>query len=61
VCGCVVAGPLPRFFLSLLSLAGLFLDPAGVVYYVLDVVWAIVYVATAVGTAYASLRPGRRT
>ncbi len=60
VCGCIVLGTLPEFLLSLLSLVRLFFDSRGVVY-VLDVVWAIVYIATAVGAAYASLRPGRRT
>ncbi len=60
VCGCIVLGALPQFTLSLLSLAGLFFDPTGVVYYVLDVVWAIVYISAATGAAYALLRPGRR-
>ena len=50
VCGCIVAGALPGLFLSLLSSGGL-----------AWLLWAIVYLATAVGTAYTWLRPGRRT
>lgn len=60
VCGCIVVGALPKLLLSLLSLAGLLFDPTGVVYYVLDVVWTIVYISTATGMAYASLRPRRQ-
>jgi hypothetical protein len=44
----------------LLSLAGLLVNPTGAVYYLMDVVWAVVYLSAAIGTAYALLRPGRR-
>jgi hypothetical protein len=61
VCGCVVVGALPKLLWSLLSLVGLAVNPAGAVYYLMDVVWAVVYLSAATGTAYALLRPGRRT
>ena len=61
VCGCVVVGALPRLLWSLLSLVGLAVNPAGAAYYLMDVVWAVVYLSAATGTAYALLRPGRRT
>lgn len=62
VCGCLVIGVLPQFLLqSLFLLFGLFGEPTGTVHHALNVVWAIVYISTAVGAAYASLRPGRRT
>lgn len=60
VCGCIVVGALPNFLLLVFNLAGLFFDPTGVVYYVLNLVWTIVYISAATGTAYALLRPGRR-
>ena len=64
VCGCIVAGALPKLLLSLLFLAGLMMDSGGAVYYatggLMGLLWAVVYLVTAVGAAYAWLRPGRR-
>ena len=50
VCGCIAMGAVPRLFGSLLFGGGL-----------LTALWSIVYLVTAVGAAYAALRPGRRT
>ncbi|MFQ6101784.1 MAG: B-box zinc finger protein [Anaerolineae bacterium] len=64
VCGCIVVGVLPQLGLSLLTL--LFLpsltDVAGTSYYtrgLMGALWDVVYLVTAVGAAYAWLRPGR--
>ena len=50
VCGCIVAGALP-WLLGRIGFGG-----GGT----LGVVWNVVYLAVAVGAAYARLRPGRR-
>jgi hypothetical protein len=63
VCACIVLGALPQLLLSLLSLVGLAVDPAGAVYYaggLLRLLWIVVYVVAATGAAYAVVRPGRR-
>lgn len=62
VCGGVVVGALPQLLLSLLSLLGPVMDPAGTVYYtggLMRLVWTIVYLVAATSAAYAVLRPGR--
>lgn len=63
VCGCIVVGALPRVLFSLFSLVGMALSPADATYFLagglMGLLWAVVYLATAVGAAYASLRPGR--
>ncbi len=63
VCACIVVGASPVFLLSLLYVLGsaLFQDQqrsigAGM----MSIVWTLVYIVTAVGAAYARLRPGRR-
>ena len=65
VCGCIVVGGLFKLLLSLvpyLLLSGATQNPAG--YYITGwmagLLWEAVYLATAVGAAYARLRPGRR-
>ena len=67
VCGCIIAGVLLRLLLSLLSvffLTGMLTDPGGAMYYfaggLMGLIWDVVYLVTAVGAAYARLRPGRR-
>lgn len=63
VCACLVAGALPQLLLSLLSLVGLGTNSVGAVVYaggLMRFVWTIVYVVTATGAAYATMRPGRR-
>ena len=64
VCGCIIVGALPKLLLSLLLLAGLTADSGGAVYYatggLMGLLWDVVYLVTAVGAAYARLRPGRR-
>ncbi|MBL7062685.1 MAG: hypothetical protein ISS49_00570 [Anaerolineae bacterium] len=52
VCGCIVVGTLPWLLLSLLSLFW----GGGLV----NLLWYVVYLVTAVGAAYARLRPGQR-
>jgi len=65
VCGCIVVGWLVKSlfsFIPLLLLSGVVVDQIG--YYLTGwltgLVWDIVYLAAAVGAAYARLRPGRR-
>jgi hypothetical protein len=65
VCGCIVAGTFVKWlasFVPLLLLLGATEVPMG--YYAagwtMDILWDAVYLATAVGAAYARLRPGRR-
>jgi len=63
VCGCIVAGALLKVLTSLFSLAMSAAIPEGRVYVAGDLMgllWDIVYLAAAAGTAYAVLRPGRR-
>ena len=64
VCGCIIVGALPKLLLSLLLLAGLTAESGGAVYYatggLMGLLWDVVYLVTAVGAAYARLRPGRR-
>ncbi len=64
VCGSIVVGALPKVLFLLLSLVRMALSPAGVAYFLAGglagLLWAVVYLATAVGAAYASLRSGRR-
>jgi hypothetical protein len=65
VCGCIVGGWLVKLLLSsagFLFLGGLVPDSVG--YYLTSfltgLIWDIVYLVAAVGTAYVRLRPGRR-
>ena len=63
VCGCIVAGALLKVLTSLFSLAMSAAIPEGRVYVAGDLMgllWDVVYLAAAAGTAYAVLRPGRR-
>jgi len=64
VCGCIVAGWLVKLLLSF-ALVYLFSRavPQGGAYltsFLPSLIWDAVYLATAVGAAYARLRPGRR-
>jgi hypothetical protein len=64
VCGCIVAGWLITILFSLVPLARYAGGPAGQAGYFITnwltgLVWDIVYLVTAVGAAYARLRPGR--
>lgn len=65
VCGCIVVGALPQLLLTLSIFIGPVVDPSTVGYYVtsglMALLWDVVYLVTAVGAAYACLRPGRRT
>jgi hypothetical protein len=60
VCGCIVVGAMFRLLLSLIP--SLLLAGAGnyLASGLIGGVWNVVYVITAVGAAYARLRPGRR-
>jgi hypothetical protein len=65
VCGCIVVGTLIKWlasFVPLLLLLGTTEAPMG--YYAagwtMRILWDVVYLVTAVGAAYARLRPGRR-
>jgi hypothetical protein len=63
VCGCIVVGALPVLFLLLLALVGSALIPERAGYIasgLMGLVWDVIYLVTAVGMAYAVLRPGRR-
>ncbi|MBE9508191.1 MAG: hypothetical protein IMY86_09080, partial [Chloroflexi bacterium] len=63
VCVCIVAGALLKVLTSLFSLAMSAAIPEGRVYVAGDLMgllWDVVYLAAAAGTAYAVLRPGRR-
>jgi hypothetical protein len=63
VCACIVVGSLPWLLMSLFVLAGsvLFSEMAtNVAGGLIGLVWYVVYLAAAVGAAYARLRPGRR-
>jgi hypothetical protein len=64
VCGCIVVGALPQLLLSLLLAFGLATNPMGSGTYVVSLLggwlWLGIYLVSAVGVAYARLRPGRR-
>jgi hypothetical protein len=63
VCACIVVGTLPWLLVSLLFLAGSALSSQmsrNVTGGLMGLVWYGVYLLTAVGAAYARLRPGRR-
>ncbi len=64
VCGCIVVGALPKVLFLLFSFVAMVLSPADITYFLagslMSLLWAVVYLATAAGAAYASLRPGRR-
>ncbi|HDQ71802.1 MAG TPA: hypothetical protein ENN19_06860 [Chloroflexi bacterium] len=63
VCACIFVGALPMFFLSLVSLLGAVIIESQmglVTARIINVLWTVVYIVTAVGVAYARLRPGRR-
>jgi hypothetical protein len=63
VCGCIALGALPRLLMSLLVFAGASLVSEMSVYApsgLLGLVWGVVYMAGAAGSAYLMLRPGRR-
>ncbi len=64
VCGCIAAGPAVKLLFSLLSLLFLAGMPQlSMGYYttnwLMGLIWNIVYLVTAIGAAYARLRPGR--
>jgi hypothetical protein len=61
-CACIVVGALPWLLASLLGSVLAFGAGAGfsVAGGVLGLIWFLVYLAAAVGSAYAWLRPGRR-
>jgi len=63
VCGCIAAGTLPKLALSLLTLLAIPLTSTGlssaanhVTNGLIGIFWSIIYLATAIGTAYAWLR-----
>jgi hypothetical protein len=64
VCGSVFVGSLPTLALSLLYLTGLVAGAPGLWSYwaggISRLLWLGVYLVTAMGAAYARLRPGRR-
>jgi hypothetical protein len=64
VCASIVVGALPTLLGGVLGFASLFLSPSGGRYYsgagLWSLLWLGVYLVTAVGAAYAWLRPGRR-
>jgi hypothetical protein len=64
VCGSIVVGALPTILLSLLSFVGLMVSAPGVLASLagglLRLLWVGIYLLTAVGAAYARLRPGKR-
>lgn len=64
VCGCIVVGVLPQLLFILFTFIGPVLDPTAAGYYItsglMRLLWVVVYLVVAVGTAYARLRPGRR-
>jgi len=64
VCGCIVVGALPQLLFILFTFVGPVLDPTAAGYYItsglMRLLWGVVYLVTAVGTAYARLRPGQR-
>ena len=65
VCGCIVVGILLKLFFSFLPfllMSGATQSPLGayVVGWATSMLWDVVYLVTAVGAAYARLRPGRR-
>ena len=63
VCGCIVVGVLPQLLLTLFTSVGPVLDPTAAGYYItsglMGLLWDVVYLVAAVGSAYARLRPGR--
>ncbi len=63
VCACIVVGALPWLLLTFLSLVGAALFPEEIpstISGIMGLLWVGVYLVTAVGAAYARLRPGRR-
>jgi hypothetical protein len=63
VCACIIVGASPLLLLSFVSLVGsaMFSDTMpDAVGGVMGLLWSGVYLVTAVGAAYARLRPGRR-
>lgn len=64
VCGCIVVGALPKLLFSLLIFAGAMVDLTAAGYHIasglMELLWDVIYLVAAVGTAYARLRPGRR-
>jgi len=63
VCGSIVVGALPKLLLSLLSILGSVLLPENAGYItggLMGLLWGVIYLVAAAGTAYAVLRPGRR-
>jgi hypothetical protein len=63
VCGCIVVGALPKLLLSLLFLLGSVFLPEEIGYItggLMGLLWGVIYMVAAAGTAYAVLRPGRR-
>jgi hypothetical protein len=65
VCGCIVSGTLIKWlasFVPLLLLLGATEAPMGYLAagWTINILWDVVYLVTAVGAAYARLRPGRR-
>lgn len=64
VCGCIVVGVLPQLLLTLFVFIGPVVDPVTAGYYItsglMGLLWDVVYLVAAVGSAYARLRPGRR-
>ena len=64
VCGCIVVGALPQLLFILFTFVRPVLDPTAAGYYItsglMRLLWVIVYLVTAVGVAYARLRPGQR-
>jgi len=57
---CIVLGTLPRILLSLLPAAMTLPNPRSLTGVLWPLLWAIVYAVTAVGSAVARLRTGRR-
>ena len=64
VCGSIVVGALPTLLLSVLSLVGLVAGVSGAARFLVGgfirLLWVAVYLATAVGAAYARLRVGKQ-
>jgi len=58
VAGCILLGGLPQLLFSFLPLA--WRISASPLFSLLSLVWPVVYLVTAVGSAVARLRPGRR-
>ena len=63
VCACIVVGALPGLLLTLFAFAGSVFFSETMISFaggLMGLVWYAVYLVSALGTAYARLRPGRR-